>query len=406
MPWQYYHTVWFIMGFGWISLYLVRMAIAPLLGMIMAEFQISYATAGLLFSAILYSYTLMQIPSGYLGDRFGRRNILIFGTLAWFLLSLGTVLANTFALLFALRFVTGLAHGVYFGNDRPTVVAVTPPEKLAQGQGISFTGLALGFFLAVVLAGVIADIIGSWRWVFALFSIPSLITSFLVYKHIKEPGQSGPEAIPVKALSAYRTALGRRDLWLMYLAGFAMLYGYWVVATWMPAIYRDMGIQGVAAGSLLSGLLGLIGVPGLIISGRLSDAAVRKGYARKNAIALYLSVWTALTLAMGYAIQVQAPSVLITVLFLGSGLVVFGTWSPYYALLSELAPPQIVGTVFGLANFIGFLSAWVAPHFTGWIKDTTGSFAGGLYVAGAVLAVGTLLILAVGRPTRSQPAGP
>ena len=391
------------MGFGWISLYLVRMAIAPLLGMIMAEFQISYATAGLLFSAILYSYTLMQIPSGFLGDRFGRRNILIFGSIAWFLLSLGTVLANTFALLFALRFFTGLAHGVYFGNDRPTIIAVTPPEKLAQGQGISFSGLALGFFLSIVLAGVVGDFIGSWRWVLALFSIPSLITSFLVYRHIREPGQSDPKAVPVGAWSAYRTALGRGDLWLMYLVGFTMLYGFWVVATWMPSIYRDMGIQGVAAGSLLSGLLGLIGVPGLVISGRLSDMAVEKGYARKNAIVLYLCVWTALMLAMGFAIQAGASSILISVLFLSSGLVVFGIWSPYYALLGELAPRKIVGTVFGLANFIGFLSAWVAPHFTGWIKDTTGSFAGGLYVAGAVLAVGILLILAVGKPARSQP---
>ena len=138
----------------------------------------------------------------------------------------------------------------------------------------------------------------------------------------------------------------------------------------------------------------------------LSDIAVEKGYARKNAIVLYLSVWAALMLAMGYAVQIEASSVLITVLFLGSGLVVFGTWSPYYALLGELAPPQIVGTVFGLANFIGFLSAWVAPHFTGFIKDTTGSFAGGLYVAGAVLAVGTVLIFLVGRFERPKPQRP
>jgi MFS family permease len=55
---------------------------SPLLGMIMEEFHISYATAGSLFSAIFYSYTIMQLPSGYLGDRFGRRKILIFGNLA------------------------------------------------------------------------------------------------------------------------------------------------------------------------------------------------------------------------------------------------------------------------------------------------------------------------------------
>jgi MFS family permease len=83
------------MGFGWISLYLVRMGIAPVLGMIMEEFHLSYAMAGSLFSVIFFSYTLMQIPSGNLGDRFGRRKILILSTSLWFLLSLATAAVQT-----------------------------------------------------------------------------------------------------------------------------------------------------------------------------------------------------------------------------------------------------------------------------------------------------------------------
>ncbi len=66
MPWRKYHTIWFVMAFGWVALYVVRMGISPVLGMIMEEFHISYATAGSLFSAIFLSYTLMQVPSGYL----------------------------------------------------------------------------------------------------------------------------------------------------------------------------------------------------------------------------------------------------------------------------------------------------------------------------------------------------
>ena len=57
MPWRKYHTIWFVMAFGWVALYVVRMGISPVLGMIMEEFHISYATAGSLFSAIFLSYT-------------------------------------------------------------------------------------------------------------------------------------------------------------------------------------------------------------------------------------------------------------------------------------------------------------------------------------------------------------
>jgi predicted MFS family arabinose efflux permease len=405
MSWQYYHTVWLVMGFGWVSLYIVRMGIAPVLGMIMVEFQISYATAGSLFSVILFSYTLMQIPAGYLGDRFGRRKLFILGALAWFFLSLVTSLVQTFVMLVLVRFLTGIAHGIYFGNDRPTIVAFTPKEKMAQGQGISFMGLALGFFLGVILAGIIAEYTGNWRWVFAAFSIPSLVTSFLMFRHIQEPPRPDPNGRPTNASHSVRKALTDRDLWLLYLAGFAMLYGYWLMATWMPSIFQEIGIRSVGASSLFAGILGLVGIPGLYASGILSDLMLRKGYGRKWLIVIYVLVWSAVMVGTGYAVEnLRSSPVLISILFFGSGFVVFGVWSPYYALLSELAPPESVGMTFGLANFIGFLSAWVAPYLTGYMKDATGSFSGGLYLAGGIMMVGALLLMAVRGPVRAKAA--
>ena len=388
------------MGFGWISLYIVRMGIAPLLGMIMEEYNISYATAGSLFSAIFYSYTFMQLPSGYLGDRFGRRRILIAGTILWFIFSLLTAAVQTFTMLVIVRFLTGIAHGIYFGNDRPTITAFTPKEKMGQGQGISFMGLALGFFISVVSAGVIAEYFHSWRFVFIVFSVPSVITSYLIFKYIHEP-QSLPSDNPkFNKRPAYSRAFIDRDLWLMYVSGFIMLFGYWMISTWMPSIYREVGINGLAASSLLSGILGLMGVPGLFISGMLSDIIARKGYGRKGLIALNIFLWALLMLGIGYAVEHRASGTLISILFFSSALVIFGAWPPYYALLSELVPAEIMGTTFGLANFIGFMSAWIAPYFTGWIKDTTGSFSGGLYFSGALLIVGVILILAIRPPFR------
>ena len=276
MPWRKYHTIWFVMAFGWAALYMVRMGISPVLGMIMEEFHISYATAGSLFSAIFLSYTLMQVPSGYLGDRFGRRKILIISTLLWFFFSLGTALVQSFAMLVAVRFLTGFAHGAYFGNEKPTIVAFTPTEKMGQGQAVSFMGLAFGFFLAVFFSGMIADYTHNWRWVFVIFAFPSIITSFLVFKYVQDP-KPVPKENATEIRGAYRKAFMGRDLWLMYTLGFTMLYAYWLLATWMPSIYMEMGISTITASSVLSGILGLVGLPGLFIIGTLSDAFSRRG---------------------------------------------------------------------------------------------------------------------------------
>ena len=385
------------MAFGWVALYVVRMGISPVLGMIMEEFQISYATAGSLFSAIFLSYTLMQVPSGYLGDRFGRRKILILSTVLWFFFSLGTALVQSFAMLVAVRFMTGFAHGAYFGNEKPTIVAFTPAGKMGQGQAVSFMGLAFGFFLAVFFSGMIADYTHNWRWVFVVFSFPSIITSFLVYKYIEDP-KPIPKKDSAGNRAAYRKAFMGRDLWLMYTLGFTLLYAFWLLATWMPSIYQEIGISGMTASSVLSGILGLVGLPGLFIIGTLSDSFSRRGVGRKWFVAASALMWALLMFAMAYAVETRGSSTVITVLYLTSGFFAFGVWPPYYALLGELAPKEIVGTTFGLANLIGFLSSWVAPSFTGWVKDTTGSFSGGLYVAAFVLTAGIILILAVRTP--------
>ena len=386
------------MALGWVSLYIVRMGITPVLGMIMEEFQISYATAGSLFSTIFFSYTIMQLPSGYLGDRFGRRKILIVSTLLWFFLSLATALVQTFAMLVAVRVLTGFAHGTFFGNEKPTIVACTPAEKMGQGQAVSFIGLAFGFFIAVFFSGMIADFTHNWRWVFVVFSVPSLIASFLIFKYVKDPERTGKAEKATAALPAFKKALSNGNLWLMYLLGFTLLYAYWLLASWMPSIYQEIGITGVTTSSLLSGILGLMGIPGLFISGTLSDRFIQKGLDRKWFIAINAFVWTLLMLGIAYAVEIKASGTVISVLYFASGFVAFGVWPPYYALLGELAPKEAVGTTFGLANFIGFLSAWVAPSLTGYMKDVTNSFSGGLYVAASVLAAGVILSLLVRKP--------
>lgn len=403
MPWQSYHTIWFVMGFGWISLYLVRMGIAPVLGMIMEEFNISYATAGALFSTVLYSYTLMQLPSGYLGDRFGRKKILIIGTSLWFFLGIATALVQTFTALIVVRFLTGIAHGVYFGNDRSTITAVTPKEKMGFGQGISFMGLAVGFFLSIFLSGIIAEYTQSWRSVFLILSVPSLITCILILKCLKKSSSPSSGEVKTSLLTAYRKVLVDRELWLMYFLGFVMLYGYWLIASWMPSIFQEIGFGEIKTSSMFSALLGLIGIPGLLFTGTLNDKLTRKGYEGKWIIAIFVSIWALLMFCTGYAVEKGSSTTLISVLFFSSGFVIFGVWSPYYALMSRLAPVEVVGTAFGVANFIGFLSAWIAPHLTGWIKDTTGSFSMGLYVAGFLLVFGFFLTLALKPPPFNLP---
>src|SRR5438128_11427709 len=106
-----YVIVWVLLILAWAANFVIRIGFSALLPSIIAELQLSYARAGLLASAFFYAYVLMQLPSGLLGDRFGRRRILVLGVLGGVLAAGLTGLACSLATLFAPRALRGALHG-------------------------------------------------------------------------------------------------------------------------------------------------------------------------------------------------------------------------------------------------------------------------------------------------------
>src|SRR3989304_1452658 len=140
MTWQPYHTIWAVLVGGWVTNYMVRMSLPPVLVPMMQEFHLSHTQAGLLATAFFYAYTMMQLPAGHLGDRLGRKAILIFATACTGTMSFLTSHAPSFFTIFVFRFLTGVGQGTYFGNDRPIIAAYTPKDRMGLGQGASVPG--------------------------------------------------------------------------------------------------------------------------------------------------------------------------------------------------------------------------------------------------------------------------
>jgi MFS family permease len=367
--WQEYHTVWAVLIFAWITNYLVRMGLSPVLVPIMREFQLTYVQAGLLATAFFYAYTFMQLPAGVLGDWIGKKTILVLAPIWWGLMSLGTGLAPTFSLLFLARFLTGVGQGTYFGNDRPVIAAYTPAEKMGFGQGISFTGLGTGMAIGIFLAGLITELWG-WRMVFILFALPSCMAGLVVWRKIQEPPRAQGVRLPgwmwllllpfppllLGGLSADRAVLlwgsllfplgfllglvsrepglRRSDLWITCLAGIAPIYCLWVVGIWAPAMFLEIGVKALSISSLLSSLLGISAIPGLLLMGSLSDRLARRGKGRKGLAALIL-LWGALGTAVAGLPLLLAPSLAAVI----AGMALIG-----------------VGTFFAQATATGFVS--------------------------------------------------
>src|SRR3989440_9547123 len=122
-----YVIVWVLLILAWAANFVIRIGFSALLPSIIDELQLSYTRVGLLASAFFYAYVLMQIPSGLLGDRFGRRRILLLGLVGGALSAGLSPPAPPFATPFPSRAVPSAFQRALFSNRRPTTATRTPP---------------------------------------------------------------------------------------------------------------------------------------------------------------------------------------------------------------------------------------------------------------------------------------
>jgi len=380
---------------------MVRAGLSPVLIPMMDDLSINYSNAGLIASALFYAYAMMGLPGGLIGDKIGRKMVLVICAVVWGLASFLTGIASSLIALFLLRFLTGLVQGIYFSNDRPVVAFSTPREKAGLGQGISFIGLGLGMCLGIFFAGIICEQWG-WRWVFIIYAIPSFIAALLIGKTIKEPKVSRSKTSGISDNPATKSNLAitfrNYDLWMIYVAGIPATYGLWMLGAWAPAMFKEIGMAGLSRPSLYASMIGLSAIPGLALSGWASDRLARSGIGRKTVLSVDFLFAAVVLCCIGASLHLRSSaSVLLIWIFL-AGFFLWGLWAPLFSAISEIAPPEVLGTTFGLNCTVNFIGGILAPWFTGIVKDKTGSFRDACWLAALLLFLAMFLTLLI-RPT-------
>jgi predicted MFS family arabinose efflux permease len=387
-----YRLVWLLVVVAWVSNYLVRMALPALLPPIIAELGLTYTRAGLLATgAFFYAYAVIQIPAGLLGDRFGRRLVVVCGLVAGAVASVFTGLAGGFGALLSARIGTGLAQGCIFSNDRAIIAAVTPRDKIALGQAMSFSGPGLGITVGLLLGGLLGSLM-PWRHVFFVVAAAPLLAAILVLKFVPEP----PRAAARRGLTTrIRDVIGQPDLWVLGLSGMAVMWAQYAVATWAPMLFMQAGVRQLDRAAFLASLQGVAGVVGLLVGGMISDRARRRGVSHKVVAAVGLVGTAAGLAAMALVLQYNASATALLATLIAMAVCAWAVWGPSFALLGEVFAGDDVSTAFGLYNTLCVLGAAMGPVVLGWARDVTGSFAAGCWISGAVALGGAVAALGV-----------
>jgi len=338
-------------------------------------FRLSDADRGLLNSAFFWSYFVLQIPAGWLVDRFGVKRPYALGFLLWSAISALTALAGSVWQLFVVRLLLGVGESVVTPAGMRWIRFHCEETQRGLAVGLYMAAAKIGPALGAPVATVLITAF-NWQVMFLILGVGCLLWLAPWLKLVKDDDRA-LEAAQSKKTPAAAVPFGRLMaspvIWGTILGTFCYMYFVYFSMTWLPAYFverRNLSLNKMGLYTMFS-FLGMAAVATL--SGWAADRLIGRGgnpvRVRKTfIIAGFLVASTELIGAVS-----ESPAVaLFFAIFSLSGLGL--TTANYWALTQTLIPGAAVGRIVGVQNCAANLPGIVAPLLTGWLKQSTGSY--------------------------------
>jgi MFS transporter, Spinster family, sphingosine-1-phosphate transporter len=384
-----------------------RYVLAAVLPKIKAEFHASDFQVGALQTAFLVSYMLVSPVFGWMGDRFGRWQIIGIAVIFWSLASGASGLAIGIAVMLATRMFVGIGEAAY-GPIAPTLIAdMYSLAKRGRMLTIFYVAIPVGSALGFLLGGQIVGAGLSWRWAFFVVLPPGALLGLLCFL-MREPargaadsGELPNEGALTKAKFSDCRSLLRIPSYLFATAGMAaMTFAMGGIAIWMPTYIVWRAEQSGAlnpldklaadqtlanANSLFGPIIAVAGLLGTVLGGFVAErlrTRLSGSYFVVSGVAMVVSFPLFLLLPI-------TPFPMAWILIFVTAFCLFFNTGPTNTILANVTHPAIRATAFAMNIFvIHLLGDAISPPLIGAIND----FAGGNMNAGFLAISVTILI--------------
>ncbi|MGB8324480.1 MAG: MFS transporter, partial [Candidatus Acidiferrum sp.] len=392
----------FLLAFGVIVNFFDRINLSVSQEALHASFGLTLISFGYLSSAFSWSYAAMQVPAGILLDRFGVRRIGRIGALLWSVASFCAALSTGLTQLFAARLLLGVAESPTFPANAKAIGQWFPERERSLAISVTDAAAKLSSAIGVPLIGILLLHFG-WRWSFAATGFISLLYFFLfrrVYTEPPEASQSAPNTATIAAgKNLVQDATVSQKVPLGYLLRQPKVYGlaigwgaynysFFLLLTWLPS-YLSVALHIDLLHSIFYTSVPWLfaAITDLLVGGWLVDYLIQRGWNSTRVRQSVLLIGTSFGLAIWGARNTHSPAV--AIIWISIALGGLAAAAPVaWTIPSLIAPKGSVGTVGGLANLCGQLSAIFAPIATGYIVSATHSFAIAFATATIVLLLG------------------
>ena len=373
------------------------------------ELQLSAVSMGYIFSAFGWAYLLMQIPGGWLLDRYGSKKVYTYSLFFWSLFTFLQGFVDVFPLawagvsMFIMRFMLGFSEAPSFPANARIVAAWFPTKERGTASAI-FN--AAQYFSLALFSPLLGWLTFAWGWehVFTVMGVIGFVLTGLWVKFIhnptdhpnmsaneleyitkggavvdmdhKKPGAAagGPKMHYIKQLLTNRMMLG------VFFGQYFINTITWFFLTWFPIyLVQEKGMSILKVG-LVASIPALCGFAGGVLGGVFSDHLIKRGatitLARKLPIVMGMLLASSIILC-NYTVNTTLVVTLMALAFFGKGFGALG-----WPVISDTAPKEIVGLCGGVFNVFGNVASIVTPLVIGYLVSELHSFNAALVFVG------------------------
>jgi sugar phosphate permease len=384
------------------------------------DLHITPSVSSLLGSLFFLGYFFFQIPGTHYAATRSAKKLIFWSLLLWGVCAMATGMTSNVNVLIVIRFMLGVVESAVM----PSMIILLSRWFTKKERSRANTFLILGNPVTIlwmsILSGYLINSLG-WRWMFILEGLPAIIWAFFWWnlvndkpKEAKWLSQEDKDALEavlqkeqqnIKPLKNYLDAFKTRAVILLCLQ-----YAFWSIGVygfvmWLPTIIKGAPNMSIVETGWLSSVPYLFAIIGMLVSSYFSDRTLK----RKIFVWPFLLIG-AIAFYSSYLVGTE-NFWLSFVLLIVAGAVMYAPYGPFFAIMPEILPSNVIAGAIALINSLGALGSFAGSYLVGYLNGTTGGFgASYIFMAGSLLIAAVLTIVAVKDPderssrTLAQPA--
>ncbi|AWQ19452.1 membrane protein [Pantoea ananatis] len=375
---------------------------------------------GLAFSAFGIAYVIMQLPGGWLLDRYGARMVYGCALIGWSLVTMlqGTIYlyASPLIVLVILRLLMGAIEAPAFPANSRLSVQWFPNKERGLVTSIYQSAQYISLGIITPLMTIILHNL-SWHYVFyyigAIGVILGIVWLFKVRDPLQHPkvnqeeieyirdGGGEPTLGSKKAqekitLAQFKSVCINRMMIGVYIGQFCVTSITWFFLTWFPTyLYQAKGMSILKVGFIAS-IPAIAGFVGGLLGGVFSDALLKRGYSLT--VARKLPVICGMLLSCVIVIANYTSSEIVVVAAMSVAFFAKGFGNLGWCVLSDTSPKEVLGIAGGVFNMCGNMASIVTPLVIGIILANTQSFDYAILYVGSMGLLGLISYLFIVGP--------